>query len=200
MTSIAIIAFDGATDIDIFLHWDFLSRPVTMFGRESEDWQVRLLGTKDRHVTMAGLEVPMHGTIDEARDADAVVHASGPLTRTMMQDADYLSRLALNPNRQLVGSQCSGALILAASGLLTGLEATTYPTARTHLESFGTQFVARPFVAHERIATAAGCLAGVALDRWLLTKLLDATMAEQCIASGEAWGQGIESVYETEPS
>ncbi len=198
MTSIAIIAFDGATDIDIFLHWDFLSRPVTMFGQESEDWQVRLLGTKERHVTMAGLEVPMHGTIDEARNADAVVHASGPLTRTMMQDDDYLARLALEPKRQLVGSQCSGALILAASGLLTGMEATTYPTARTHLENFGANFVARPFVAHDRIATA-GCLAGVALDRSLLAKLLDATTAERCIASGEAWGQGIEMVYETEP-
>ena len=32
MTSIAIIAFDGVTDIDVFLHWDFLNRPLTMFG------------------------------------------------------------------------------------------------------------------------------------------------------------------------
>ena len=31
MTSIAIIAFEGVTDIDVFLHWDFLNRPLTMF-------------------------------------------------------------------------------------------------------------------------------------------------------------------------
>lgn len=200
MTSIAIIAFDGATDIDIFLHWDFLNRPATMFAREGQDWHVRLLGTADRHTTMAGLEVPMHGTIDEARHADAVIHTSGPLTRTLMRDAGYLSRLALDPGRQFVASQCSGALILAASGLLAGLKATTYPTARADLESFGAHFVAEPFIAHGRVATAAGCLAGVALDLWLLTKLLDAQTAERCIASGEAWGQGIESVYEAEPA
>lgn len=196
MTTIAIVAFDGATDIDVFLHWDFLNRPATMFPEPGRDWRVRILGTEPVHTTMAGLEVAIHGTIDEARDADAVVHASGPLTRTFMSDADYLARLGLDPARQLVGSQCSGSLILAASGLLGGLAATTYPTARAHLESFGARFVPEPFVAHERIATAAGCLAGVALDRWLLTKLLDAATAERCIASGEAWGQGIETLCE----
>ncbi len=191
MTTLAIIAFDGVTDIDVFLHWDFLNRPVTLFGRERRDWQVTLLGTEPAHVTAASLELPMHGTIDEARKADAVIHASGPLTRTMTSDPAYLARLSLDPGRQLVASQCSGALILAAGGLLRGLTATTYPTARAELESFG---------AHDRIATAAGCLAGVELDRWLLGKLAGPDMAERCVNSGAAWGQGIETVYEMEPA
>lgn len=200
MTSIAIIAFDGVTDIDVFLHWDFLNRPVTQFPDEERHWSVSLLGTKPKHTTAAGLEVPMHGTIEDAREMDAVVHASGPLTRHFMKDAEYLARLMLDPDDQLVASQCSGALVLAGSGLLSGLDATTYPTARAELESFGARFVAKPFVAHERIATAAGCLAGVEIDRWLLTKLIDAETAEHCINSGEAWGRGIEQVYETEPA
>jgi len=226
MTSIAIIAFDGVTDIDVFLHWDFLNRPLTMFpetpppetvsveetapprnGEEDEDgdeeetaprpgrdWSVSILGTAPRHTTLAGYELETHGTIESARDMDAVVVASGPLTRELMNDAEYLARLLLDPDDQYVCSQCSGALILAGSGILAGLEATTYPTAREHLEGKGAIFTGKPLVTHEKIATAAGCLAGVELDRWLLTKLIDAETADKCIDSGEAWGRGIENL------
>ena len=67
--------------------------------------------------------------------------------------------------------------------------------AREQLEAKGAKFVDKPFVAHDRIATAAGCLAGIELDRWLITKLIDAETAEKCINSGSAWGQGVEQVY-----
>ncbi len=221
MTSIAIIAFDGVTDIDVFLHWDFLNRPLTMFpetppmedaaepasdedaeGGDEEaapkpgrDWSVSILGTAPRHTTLAGYILETHGRIESARDMDAVVVASGALTREIMNDAEYLSRLLLDPDDQYVCSQCSGSLVLAGSGVLAGLEATTYPTAREPLEDKGAIFVDQPLVTHEKIATAAGCLAGVELDRWLLTKLIDKETADKCIDSGEAWGQGIESVY-----
>ena len=230
MTSIAIIAFDGVTDIDVFLHWDFLNRPLTMFpetppveeaatpagdseaeadaGADTDaeneedaapkpgrDWSVSILGTAPTHLTLAGYELQTHGTIESARDMDAVVVASGPLTRELMNDAEYLARLLVDPDDQYVCSQCSGALILAGSGILAGLEATTYPTAREPLESKGAIFTGKPLVTHDKIATAAGCLAGVELDRWLLTKLIDAETADKCIDSGEAWGRGIESVY-----
>jgi putative intracellular protease/amidase len=226
MTSIAIIAFDGVTDIDVFLHWDFLNRPLTMFpetpppetvsaeetappqnGEEDEDgdeeetaprpgrdWSVSILGTALRHTTLAGYELETHGTIESARDMDAVVVASGPRTHELMNDAEYLARLLLDPDDQYVCSQCSGALILAGSGILAGLEATTYPTARELLEGKGAIFADKPLVTHEKIATAAGCLAGVELDRWLLTQLIDAETANKCIDSGEAWGRGIENL------
>ena len=221
MTSIAIIAFDGVTDIDVFLHWDFLNRPLTMIPEEQEvaaseedgeeaegagqdvaaeprpgrNWSVSILGTKPQHITMAGLELPTHGSIESARDMDAVVVASGPLTRELMRDAEFLSRLLLDPEDQYVCSQCSGALILGGAGLLGGLEATTYPTAREELEGTGAIFVDKALVTHERMAMAAGCLAGVELDRWLLTKLIDRETADKCIDSGRGWGDGIEKVY-----
>lgn len=224
MTSIAIIAFDGVTDIDVFLHWDFLNRPLTMLpetpaeqahappenegtdtaeGEEDEDtvpkpgrdWSVSILGTAPRHTTLAGYVLETHGSIESARDMDAVVVASGPRTRELMNDAEFLSRLLLDPEDQYVCSQCSGALILAGAGILAGLEATTYPTAREPLESKGAIFVDQPLVTHEKIATAAGCLAGAELDRWLLTRLIDAETADKCIDSGEAWGRGVERAY-----
>ena len=226
MTDIAIIAFDGVTDIDVWLHWDFLNRPVSMFdldpppkeekaeaapaedeedeqaaAEEDEDtgpvrdWSVSILGTKHVHYTAAGYELRTHGTIESARDMDAVVVASGPLTRELMNDAEYLARLLLDPEDQYVCSQCSGALILAGAGILAGLKATTYPTAREQLVSKGAKFVNKPLVTHKKIATAAGCLAGIELDRWLLTRLIDKKTADKCIESGAPWGGGIEKLY-----
>ncbi|MEM7222225.1 MAG: DJ-1/PfpI family protein [Pseudomonadota bacterium] len=191
MPSLAIVAFDGFTDIDVFLHWDLLNRVGQLFPEQHPDWQVRLLGTADSHVSRAGLAIPMHGLIDEAGSADAVLHASGQATRGLMWDLDYLSGLALDPGRQLVASQCSGALVLGACGVLEGLTATTYPSARQALEELGVTVVEEPFVAHERVATAAGCLAGIELSRWLISKLADQETAEACINSASPIGAGL---------
>jgi len=48
----------------------------------------------------------------------------------MVKDEIFLETLHLDPNRQMIGAMCSGALILAALGLLAGKEATTYPRTR----------------------------------------------------------------------
>ena len=194
MAMIGLAIFDGFTDIDLFLHWDLLNRPVTMFpDMVPGGWSVRILGTASMHVSAAGLETKTHGGVEDARDCDAVIHVSGPMTRTLMTDAAYLETLALDPARQLVGSQCSGALILAASGLLEGRTATTYPTAVGHLRDLGAVPVEEPFVLHDpdNIATAAGCLAGVDLSHWVLSRLIDADSAEKCVASASAVGKGL---------
>jgi putative intracellular protease/amidase len=198
MTRIAIIAFDGVTDIDLFTHWDILHRPLTAYPEAGRRWEVRLLGDKPQHATAAGLNLAMHGMIDEAREADAVLVSSGPMTRRLMLDKEYLERLALDPRRQIVAAQCSGALILAASGLLKGRTATTYPTACKELEDFGALFVEKPLVAHERIATAAGCMAGPKLDFWILRQLLGWQLASLCVDSAEAWGRGLERLFDVE--
>lgn len=182
MTTLAIIVFDGFTDLDVFLHWDLLNR-VRFVEPARPDWRVLLLGTAQEHRSLSGLTIPTHGHIDQAASADAVLHASGPPTRQLARDPAYLARLALDPTRQLVCSQCSGALILVASGVLDGLSATTYPTAQSDLAAMGVEVVDQAFVAHERVATAAGCLAGVELDRWLITRLADAATADACIQS-----------------
>lgn len=191
MTSIALIAFDGFTDIDVFLHWDLLNRVRLEHPERYGDWSVRLLGTADSHTSRSGLAIPMDGEVDEARTCNGVIHTSGQATRGLMWDLEYLSRLGLDPERQVIGSQCSGALVLAACGLLEGKTATTYPNARGDLEGLGVTVVDEPFVAHDRIATAAGCLAGVELSRWMIAKLADPETAEACINSASPIGQGL---------
>lgn len=71
-------------------------------------------------------------------------------------------------------------------------ELTPDVSTRLELESFGISFVAEPLVAHDRVATAAGCLAGINLDRWVLAKFLPNEIVSQCISSASPWGFGLE--------
>ncbi len=137
----------------------------------------------------------MHGTIEECNDADVVFFASGAGTRALIKDNEYLQRFKLDPENQIICSMCSGALVLAALGLLDGITATTYPTAIKELESYGVEVEDKPLVVHGNIATAAGCLAAVDLVGWTIEKILGAEVKNEVIASVQPVGKGLMCIY-----
>lgn len=185
MSKIAIIIFDKFTDIDLFLMWDLLNRI------RIADWSVKILGEKDAHFSATNIEIKTHGQIEEANDADAVLFVSGQGTRDRIIDENWLKRFNLNAEKQFIGSICSGALILAKLGLLEGKTATTYPTSKAVLESFGVEVVEKPFVAHRRIATAGGCLAQQYLIGWVIENLADAEWKDLILKSIQPVGEGL---------
>jgi transcriptional regulator GlxA family with amidase domain len=184
---IAIIAFDNFTDLDLFLPWDLLNRVKDL------GWKVRILGDKPQHYSVSGLTIPMHGPIEDANEADVVLFTSGSVTRQKYIDQDYLRVFRLDSNKQLIGSMCSGSLILGGLGLLKGKEATTYPTARPLLQELGVTVVDRSFVRSGNIATAAGCLAGVELASWVIEEKAGKYVRDTVMASvmpiGTVYGQ-----------
>jgi transcriptional regulator GlxA family with amidase domain len=182
---IAIVAFDDFTDIDVFLPWDILNRV------KHPGWNVKIYGTKETHNSVTGLTVSIHSSIDELRNADAILFASGPGTRKLYKDENYLKRLKINPSKQLVGSMCSGALILGALGLLDGKTATTYPTAKKELEKFNVNVVEKSFIIEDNIATAAGCLAAQDLVGWIIARLVSKKVADAVINSIQPVGKGL---------
>ncbi len=182
---IAIVIFDKFTDIDLFLMWDLLNRVRVA------DWEVRILGERDVHLSATNIEIKTHGRIEEANDADAVLFVSGQGTRDRIIDENWLAKFKLNAEKQFIGSICSGSLILARLGLLEGKTATTYPTSRKVLESFGVEIVEKPFVAHGRIATAGGCLAQQYLIGWVIENLADADWKNLVLKSIQPVGEGL---------
>jgi transcriptional regulator GlxA family with amidase domain len=183
--NLSIIAFDDFTDIDVFFMWDLLNRVKT------NDWQVQILGEASHHTSKSGLVIPMHGHIEAANTSDVVLFASGQGTRKKIVDEKFLSTFKLNPSQQLIGSMCSGALILAALGLLEGKQATTYPTAKKALESYGVEVVEKPFVVQGNIATAAGCLAAQYLAGWVIEKCVSSQTKEIVLRSIMPVGEGL---------
>lgn len=188
----SIIAFDNFTDIDAFLLWDLLNRV------KLRNWTVKILGDKDSHTSTTGIRIPMHGRLAEASTSDVVLFTSGQATRHLRTDQIFLSQFHLDPERQLIGSMCSGALLLAALGLLEGKSATTYPTVRKLLASYGVNVVERPFVREGNIATAAGCLAAQQLAGWVLEEKFGPECREQVLRSIQPVGEGL--FYEDEES
>jgi transcriptional regulator GlxA family with amidase domain len=182
---VALVAFDDYTDLDLILMWDLLNR-VHVSG-----WTVRILGEASLHRSMTGLTVPVHGPIDEAVTADAVLFTSGKGTRVKIQDEAYLARLRLDPDRQLVGSICSGALLLAALGLLKGKRATTYPSAKPLLEQYGVKVIEEPIVVEGNVATAGGCLVGQYLAAWVIERLIGRAVAQAVLTSCQPVGEGL---------
>ena len=192
MKKAVIVAFDNFTDIDIFLAWDLLNRVKL----RDKEFQVKIVGTQASHKSSCGLDLATHGLIEECNDADLVFFGSGAGARAVIKDEAYLNRFKLNPEKQIICSMCSGALIIAALGHLKGLSATTYPTAFEALRNFGVTVIEDThLVTHGNIGTAAGCLAAVDLVGWALEKMYDEKIKQDVIASVLPIGQGQVCIY-----
>ena len=187
-----IVAFDRFTDVDVFLPWDLLNR--VRF--RDKDFSVRIVGPSTTHRSVCGLELPMHADLEECNFADLVYFSSGPGTREFIKNDALLKRFRLDPNNQIICSMCSGALILAALGILKGISATTYPTAVEELRGFGIEVeTSKHLVTHGNIGTAAGCLASVDLMGWAIEKMYDPKVRQDVIASVLPVGQGQACIY-----
>jgi transcriptional regulator GlxA family with amidase domain len=188
---ITIVAFDNFTDIDLFLPWDLFNR-VRL---RDKNCNVRIVGTKERHRSVNGIDLAMHGTIEESNSADVVFFSSGVGARALMRDQEYLKRFSLDPQKQVICSMCSGALLLAGLGLLNGISATTYPTVVEELRSFGVEVEEKALVTHGNIATAAGCLAAIDLIGWVLERTAGVEIKDDVLASVLPVGKGLECIY-----
>jgi len=83
----------------------------------------------------------------------------GIRTLDVVADPSLLEALPLDPGRQLIGSQCSGALVLAELGLRGRCRWCTDTTSRPFVEDRGVTVLDSPFHVEGSIATAGGCFA-----------------------------------------
>jgi len=168
--------------------WDIL-------GRNKTDWQVKILGTKEQHQSANGLVINTHGYISEANDADVVLFSSGKKgIEIVLNDKIFLDAFSLNPQKQMIGSICSGALILAVLGFLKNKLATTHPVAKTDLQALGVDVIDRPLVCNGNVATAGGCLSATYLVGWVIECLYGVEKRKEALKSIIPTGQS--DIYE----
>jgi transcriptional regulator GlxA family with amidase domain len=188
---ISIVAFDRFTDIDVFMPWDLLFRAKSA---GASDWDIRILGKTDHVTSVAGLKIPTHGRLEETKQSGVVIFASGVGIEDVLKDPEFLDALHLDEERQLIGSMCAGAVILAEKGLLKGRKATTYPTYFKRLATYeGVEPVEEAFVPNGNVATAGGCLAAQLLCGWIMEKTVSAELADAVLASILPVGQGCKA-------
>jgi transcriptional regulator GlxA family with amidase domain len=170
---VAVLAYDGFTDIDLFLPWDFLWRVKVPYGAGYTGvWNPIICADKSRIMSYSGVEIRVSGNLSDVRDADGVFIVSGDGSRAKIADSGFMSQLRLNPERQRIAAIDSGVLFLAKLGLLAGKTATTYSTVFPELEAMGVTPERRAVVTHGNVGTGGGCLAGIQLTSWLVEGLI----------------------------
>lgn len=161
---IAILTFQGFNELDSIVALGILNRI------KRPGWRVTLCCPQAEVTSMNGVTVHAQSTLEEAREAGAVLVGSGMRTREVVADRALLDRLRLDPSRQLIAAQCSGTLILARLGLLGAVPACTDLTTKPWVQEAGVEVLNQPFFARGNVATAGGCLASPYLAAWIIAR------------------------------
>jgi transcriptional regulator GlxA family with amidase domain len=173
---IAILTFEGYNELDSLMALGVLNRVKT------DGWRVTIATPTARVTSMNGVVVEQMSGLEEACAADAVIVGSGIATREVVEDPLIMDTLRrLDPKRQLVTAQCSGALVLARLGLLEDVPACTDLTTKPWVVAAGVEVLNQPFFAKGNVATAGGCLASHYLAAWIIARLDGKPAAESAL-------------------
>lgn len=172
---IAILTFEGFNEIDSIVALGILGRV------RKSGWRVSIACPSPRVTSMNGVVLEAQCSLEDAASADAVIVGSGVKTRDIVADTSMLARLQLDPAKQLIGSQCSGALVLAKLGLLNGIPACTDLITKPWVLEAGVEVLNQPFFAKGNIATAGGCLSSQYLAGWIIARLAGLEAAESAL-------------------
>ncbi|WP_405534070.1 DJ-1/PfpI family protein [Streptomyces sp. NBC_00075] len=185
---VAVVTFDGFNELDSFI-------ASALINRCRKDGLEAFITTPTPVVTsMNGVEVTGQRPMEFVSEADVVLVGSGVKAREVVADDRLIARLPLDPARQLIGSQCSGALVLARLGLLGDMPACTDRTSRPFVEARGVTVLDAPFHAEGNIATAGGCMASQYLATWVITRTLGEAAARAVLDYVAPVGENEQSV------
>ncbi len=170
---IAILTFDGFNEIDSFVACNILNRV--------KGWKASIVSPTGRVSSRSGVTVEAQRPLEFAGTADAVIVGSGSKTDAISKDRAIIDRLRLDPTRQLVASQCSGALVVNALGLLRTRRVCTDHMTKPLFEGTGIEILDRAFHADGNLASAGGCLAAQYIAAWMMMRNADEKTARDVL-------------------
>ena len=171
--NVAIPIFDRLTALDAVGPYEVLSRlpgaTVTFIASEP--------GPKRTETEMLALTAD--ASLSDLPHPEVIVVPGGYGTRELMEDERLLGWLReAHAHSQWTTSVCTGSLLLAAAGILDGLEATTHWMMLDRLAEHGAIPVSRRVVEQGKVITAAGVSAGIDFALRLVTELHGADAAK----------------------
>ena len=126
---------------------------------------MRFVGTErgaKRTARSGSLALVADHTLAEVPRPDVILIPGGPGEAVIRADQDVLSWLrAAHETSRWTTSVCTGALTLAAAGILDGVEATTHWSSMDDLAALGAKPVHERVVVRGKVITAAGVSAGI---------------------------------------
>jgi putative intracellular protease/amidase len=109
-----------------------------------------------------GLTIVADAAYEDVPHPDIVLVPGGTGTHRILDDERILSWLReAHEHSTWTTSVCTGSLLLAAAGILDGVDATTHWTRTEKLERLGARYVKERVVQRGKIVTGAGVSAGI---------------------------------------
>jgi putative intracellular protease/amidase len=170
---IAIPIFDKVTALDAVGPYEVLSRlpgaEVVFIGFEPGEYRTdtRMLALHADHA------------LEDVPDPDVIVVPGGFGTRALLTDERMLDWVrGAHETSMWTTSVCTGSLLLAAAGLLDGLDAATHWAASEILAAHGARPVEARFVEQGKIITAAGVSSGIDMALHLAGRIAGPMVAQ----------------------
>ncbi len=172
---VAIPLFDRFTALDAIGPYEVLQRIPTI--------DITFIGHERGEVRSENgiLGITRDATFEELAHPDVIVFPGGVGTRPLVDDERVLNWLRnAHATTRFTTSVCTGSLVLAAAGLLTGRLATTHWSCYAELEAQGAIATPQRVVEHleDRLITAAGVSSGIDMALRLVEILVDQTAAK----------------------
>ncbi|HZA09494.1 DJ-1/PfpI family protein [Mycobacterium sp.] len=168
MTQIAIVTYPGFTALDMIGPYEVL--------HFLPDAELRFLWHEPGPITADSgvLVVGATHSFDETPSPDIILVPGGVTTMEHARDQKLLDWLRqAHHNATWTTSVCSGSVILAAAGLLTGRRAASHWLALSALKALGAVPVGDERIVQEGdIITSAGVSAGIDLAMWLAGQIV----------------------------
>jgi putative intracellular protease/amidase len=180
---IVCLLFEGITALDIVGPYEVLQR--------LPEANVKFAATTAGEIRTDNkfLALVADFALDEVGSADVLVVPGGFATRALEHDETLLEWIrAIDATTTWTTSVCTGAMLLAAAGLLEGKEATTHWASLDRLKEYGAIPTGRRVVEQGRIVTAAGVSAGIDMGLTLAARI-----------AGDEYAQGIQLGIEYDP-
>lgn len=188
---IEILIFPGVDELDAI-------GPLEVFREASAagaDFKTRLVSLEDpKDVTGShGLRFGVDGILGEQGRADVLVLPGGGWVNRSAEGAWAEVQRGAIPaavrnayeDGAIIASVCTGAMLIAATGLLRGRRATTHRDAINELREYGAEIVQARVVDDDDIVTAGGVTSGIDLALHLVERFCGAKLANEVAASLE---------------
>ncbi len=170
---IVILLFKGFTSLDAIGPYEVLNRLPGA--------KVRFVAQQPGEVRndVGSLGITADAALEDVTSADILLVPGGPGTRALLDDEPVKRWLrAIDATTKWTTSVCTGSLVLAAAGLLDGLQATTHWSAMDILAELGAKATAARVVFQGKRVTAAGVSAGIDMALSLMAKIAGDNMAQ----------------------
>jgi transcriptional regulator GlxA family with amidase domain len=179
---IGILLFDGVEELDAVGPWEVLAHWTR--SHPEDGYSVLCLSHDGGPVTAAkGLVLGAHVAVADAPPLEILLHPGGQGTRPLLRDPEHLEWIREQRRSvPLMTSVCTGSLVYAAAGLLSGRPATTHWSAVDELRALDPSVEVleqERWVDDGDVITSSGVSAGIDMALHLVARLAGVERARQ---------------------